>query len=346
MDILETSRAEQEAQIIRKWISRLATVLEDAHLGQFELLLREVGVQGNLTENNFRATKEQFDTLMRRLRRIQQNIYFKFYEAMDLLDLGLVGYAAISSGSVRNAINVLMNYQDVTTSSFYFRSEENANGMTISVFPYGPFMQHNDLIVEDALAGLWHFLDSLIQGKEEKYDCRVNFNFRSPHNFSAYDEYFGPIVNFDMPNAELRVPTKTLAMEISTANPDMSGLCLSICDRIFGRLQSRSDITRLVQQLILARPGARMLRLDEAANQLNMSVSQFRKKIYATGTSYKQIVLQTRMSLAQHYLSSTGLTIQEISYLLDYKNPGAFSRAYKNFFGKNPIDMKLDKQAS
>jgi len=46
------------------------------------------------------------------------------------------------------------------------------------------------------------------------------------------------------------------------------------------------------------------------------------------------------MALATHYLESTHLSIQEIAYLLDYAQPGPFSRAFKKYFGQSPRDRR------
>ena len=325
--------------MISRWISRLYLVVGDDNKRNFDAIIGAVGVTRD-ADIGYIATKEQFDTVMRRLRRMQEDIYFKFYETMDLLELGLLGYAAFSSGSVRNAINVLLKYQDLTTSSFYFQSHEVDGCLSIQVEPFSPYLQHNNLIVEDALAGIWHFVKALVSNVNVTQTCEVSFNYPEPEGAEMYAEYFSATIHFDAEKASLVLPKTVLDTPITTANSEMAELCLSICDRVFGRLRAGSDLTHTVQRLIMGRPADRMPRLEEAAAELNMSSSQFRKKLYGLGTSYRDIVLQTRMALAQHYLKSTVLNVQEISYMLDYKNPSAFSRAYKNFFNECAVDAK------
>ena len=79
-----------------------------------------------------------------------------------------------------------------------------------------------------------------------------------------------------------------------------------------------------------------MPRLEEAAGQLLLSPNQLRKRLYRSGTTYKALVLKTRMELARHYLLDTHLSVQEIAYLLDYATPAPFSRAFKQYFGLAP----------
>jgi AraC-like DNA-binding protein len=88
-----------------------------------------------------------------------------------------------------------------------------------------------------------------------------------------------------------------------------------------------------------------MLRLEEAADALLLSTARLRKRLYRAGTSYKQIVLEVRMALALHYLESTPLTVQEVAFLLDYSQPGPFSRAFKKYYGYPPSDVRRSRQA-
>jgi AraC-like DNA-binding protein len=68
----------------------------------------------------------------------------------------------------------------------------------------------------------------------------------------------------------------------------------------------------------------------------HMSVNQFRKRLYREETSYKKVVLDLRMALAQYYLDTTALSVQEIAYMLDYSQPAPFSRAFASYYGYPP----------
>jgi AraC-like DNA-binding protein len=116
---------------------------------------------------------------------------------------------------------------------------------------------------------------------------------------------------------------------------------MDMCERLLGPgSNTRADTVRALRRRLLNRPGKHMLKLEEAAEEMCMSTAQLRKRLYRAGTSYKNIVLEVRMALARHYLESTHLTIQEIAYLLDYAQPGPFSRAFKKYFGTPPISVR------
>jgi AraC-like DNA-binding protein len=88
--------------------------------------------------------------------------------------------------------------------------------------------------------------------------------------------------------------------------------------------------------MLISRPDRRIPAIEDAAEQFHMSVNQFRKRLYRENTSYKTLVLDLRMALAQYYLDTTALSVQEIAYLLDYSQPAPFSRAYSTYYGRPP----------
>jgi AraC-like DNA-binding protein len=101
-----------------------------------------------------------------------------------------------------------------------------------------------------------------------------------------------------------------------------------------------------VRRLLISRPGRRVPRLEEAARELHLSTAQLRKRLYKADTTYKRIVLEVRMALAWHYLTSTPLSVQDVAYLLDYAQPAPFSRAFKTYFGVPPVGCRQDAGAA
>ena len=83
-----------------------------------------------------------------------------------------------------------------------------------------------------------------------------------------------------------------------------------------------------------------MYRLEEAAQQLHLSSTQLRKRLYRADTSFKNLVLEIRMELAKHYLLDSRLTVQEIAYLLDYSQAAPFSRAFKSHCEFSPDQFR------
>ncbi len=125
-------------------------------------------------------------------------------------------------------------------------------------------------------------------------------------------------------------------MVAAAAWPQLTPFAKQSVERLLGAGGASRETSQIVRRLLLSRPGRRMYRLEEAAAQLRLSASQLRKRLYRSGTSYKELVLEIRMALVKHYLDDTDLSVQEIAYLLDYSQPAPFSRAFKTYYGLSP----------
>jgi AraC-like DNA-binding protein len=247
-----------------------------------------------------------------------------------------MGYAAINSGTVGRAMNFLYRYHELTSDRYH--DSLTIDGHLASVTPL-PLMAHiHDFknIAEDSLAGNWRTLCLLIGPGIEASRARANFDFPEPPYADTYVEVFGCPVKFNAEKNELVFPAAWLELPIATANETMSDVCTAMCERLLGAGDASRETDQVVRRLLLSRPGRHMYRLEEAAAELNLSTTQLRKRLYRAGTSYKNLVLEIRMALAQHYLEDTNLTVQEIAYLLDYSQAAPFSRAFKSYFGQSP----------
>jgi AraC-like DNA-binding protein len=159
----------------------------------------------------------------------------------------------------------------------------------------------------------------------------------APSYAATYESVFaGARMTFSAAASELRFPSHWLKCPVDHAMQGMEDVYTAMCERVLGPGDGIRDTAQRVRRLLLSRPGRRMYRLEEAAENLHLSATQLRKRLYRKNTSYKALVLEIRMELAKHYLLDTCLTLQEIAYLLDYSQAAPLSRAFKLYFGVSP----------
>jgi AraC-like DNA-binding protein len=268
------------------------------------------------------------------------DISLRMFGTAELSDLGVIGYAAISSDTVGRALNFLYRYHELTTDRYHDFLTVEDDVVYVAPVPLMAHIQDFKNIAEDSLAGNWRTLGLLLGPKVNLSLAQVRFDFPPPDYEKTYREVFSCPVHFNADRNELLFPASWLQRPIASANQTMADVCTAMCERLLGTGESSRETSQVVRRLLLSRPGRRMYRLEEAAEALNLSTAQLRKRLYRAGTSYKKLVLEIRMALAQHYLLDTSLAIQEIAYLLDYSQPAPFSRAFKTYFGRAPEDSR------
>jgi len=342
------SRQEEESRIVVNWLRRIQDILRDQ--GPPNLFLRAIeraGVSGDDLKSGEGLSHSHLDVVIDFIRQQVPDLTLRMLKTSELLDLGLMGYAALSSGTLGNALKVLLRYQDLTSDRYTEETEMEGHCFSIRPIPRWQYVSRLRNIAEDCLGGNWRAIELLLGPEADLKGASAHFAFPEPEYSAAYYDVFEPCtVKFDAEKTELRVPQKWLPLTVSSANVVMSGVTAAVCERMLGPGRgTRMDTSRAVRRLLLSRPGKRMLRLEEAAEELLMSTAQLRKRLYRAQTSYKNIVLETRMGLARHYLESTPLSIQEIAFLLDYAQPGPFSRAFKKYYGFPPRNARITGQA-
>lgn len=82
--------------------------------------------------------------------------------------------------------------------------------------------------------------------------------------------------------------------------------------------------------------------IDAVSRKLGVSRRSLQRELTKEGTSYSKILDSTRASLAYTYLSRDELSIDEISFLLGYKDPNSFYRSFQGWTGKTPSEVRSE----
>jgi AraC-like DNA-binding protein len=84
---------------------------------------------------------------------------------------------------------------------------------------------------------------------------------------------------------------------------------------------------------------------EQVAQVLNMSVSSLQRRLREEGSSFQQVLLATRKSLAHDYLIVEKKTATEAAFLLGYQSSSQFFKAFKNWYGLTPMEYQTKHSA-
>ena len=76
------------------------------------------------------------------------------------------------------------------------------------------------------------------------------------------------------------------------------------------------------------------------ASELFMSSRTLQRKLEDEGTSYNDVLNETRRELALRYIKEESLPLTEVSFLLGFSDSAAFSRAFKRWQGLSPSEYR------
>jgi len=340
------SHADERSRIAARWLAHLEECLGEDGAVCFDEALRKTGVTREALRDEKDLDIDQLEEAIRFARRRRPDIRLRLMKSLQAPDIGIMGFAAMSSDRIDKAFEITLSYHELTSSRYDLVLTVEGDESVIRPIVKPAYFHEMLDTAEDSLAGMWRLLE-LFLGAAMKPDFAracAHFEHPEPKYVDAYADTFKCRCQFEATRTELRFPAEWLELQVATANPAVAELCRSMCVRILGPPHDRSKTSEDVARLLLSRSGRKILALEEAAEKMNMSSSQLRKRLYREGTSYKRIVAETRMALAKHYLNTSRLTVQNIAYLLDYSEAAAFTRAFKREVGVSPQQYRHHAQ--
>jgi len=267
-------------------------------------------------------------------------------QKFSLVDYGILGYASISSPTLRHLLETFFRFQQIVGSSTTFWEGlrvEDENAM-IEIHSTCITDQLVRFDVEEAL-GQWTTASNQFFRETVSMFTRISLSYNRPHYAEDMEALLGCPVFYGTERNEMVFPSALLDEPIVMANELTAQLCEQQCNTILQSLTQQVGLVDQVRKLIINNPG-RIPIPEDIASQLHMSYRTLRRHLREEGTSFKEIHNDVRMGMAAEYLRQTELTTQEITVLLGYSEASNFHRAFKAWHGKTPGEYRLDARSN
>ena len=261
-----------------------------------------------------------------------------FGESLQLAALGAVGEIIKSSESVGHAVSIAASLTPAITDDLVMEVAKEKKRFTIRLRTrdgeIDDFVarQVADMLMVFTIHELNGFLLTRIQPDTVTYPYKLShageyervFRTKSIANSSEYSVTF---------------PSKYWDEPIITANYEIQQLFLEKV-RLSSSEHRADEISFQVKILdyLMKNSYLGILTLEDVAANFNMSPRSLQRRLQEESTTFQQLADSVKKSLAIHYLQSGKHQIKEISSILGYNELSAFSRAFKRWTGKPPMD--------
>ncbi|WP_420583892.1 helix-turn-helix domain-containing protein [Ruegeria sp.] len=252
----------------------------------------------------------------------------------------LLSYVVLNSPTVGEAIEKAVNYARLARgfAKLSFYNEER--GMFLEIDSIAQLMRadgaHNEFRISALLTSLQiaaetrlpvleiRFPHEMTEEKRARISGALSVNVRQSQRV--------PGILFDM--SVLDIPIKdTDPGLLSHLEAHVQSLMKDLAPVI-------GETSSLVQSEITSRLSFSAPTQDEIAKTLGMSISTLGRKLAKEGTTYKQLLKDTRKRLAEQYLDDPKLSLSEIAFALGYSDQAAFTNAYKTWTGRSPGSVR------
>jgi AraC-like DNA-binding protein len=259
-----------------------------------------------------------------------------------LSTLGPLSVVLSQEPDLRSALRLLNGYERSYNEALHLGLDE-ANGLaTIRLWlEFGepvPVRQSLDL----ATAALHGIIRQLLGRAWEPLS--VCFSHPRPAALDAYHEVFGPRLQFDHPFTGLVFFGDQLDARNTMSDPLLRPYSRQFLESIPApRGRTVGDrVRRLVDMLL---PLGRCSTL-QVARSLGVTQRTLHRQLAGEQESFSAIVDATRAAWAERYLANDRYTLTEVSELLGFTAPSAFSRWFRHRFDVSPTQWRAMARSS
>jgi AraC-like DNA-binding protein len=260
-----------------------------------------------------------------------------YAERLDLDAFHVVGHLARTSRTVGEAFERVVAYSRLLHDAG--RTELERAGATYLLFPGcrglpTPPTRH----VAEFNTASAVMLTRFVSGRPDWCPQAVAFEHPAPARLVEHRRLFGVTPTFGAPETSLVLDAGTLALPVRESSPSRLGQYLEgyakallealpdVGDDLQGQVL-RSLVTGLTHNQVSIEP---------IAARLGLTPRTLQRRLAEHGTRFSNLVDEARRRTAERYLSDDSLPLAEVSFLLGFKDPSTFHRAFRRWTGKPP----------
>jgi AraC-like DNA-binding protein len=249
----------------------------------------------------------------------------------------VVGYALMSSRTLKEGFTRLVRYQRIIAegADLSFRPLGEGYGLVLSI--HGDSLPPARQSAEASLAYALAFCRWMTA--KPITPLKICLQGEPPVDLEPYQQVFQAPLQFNSEHYALLFSRADMDIPLPSANLALAQLH----DRFAGEYLARFADTRVTHQArqVLCRllPQGEPKR-DSVAQTLCLSPRTLQRRLQEEGTSFQQLLDDTRRELVVQYLTQPNLTLLEIAYLLGFADPSNFFRAFRRWFACTPGEYR------
>ena len=246
---------------------------------------------------------------------------------------GMLGYAALSSGTIRQALELVEHYAPLRTSLISISHTVHAGELRIVFAETRPLGDIQRLVLEAVMLSIKNVLDSISMGV-----CQVKtiaFPFDAPDYAPLARDLFRCDVQYGQPWAGAALPPEVIDVPLKMADPEAFREAALICQRELDKLTANESLAARVRRLLLEKQNG-FPSLQVTARMFHMTPRTLHRRLVDEGTSFHELLEDVRRTLAVEHVKSGRFAIEEIAYMLGYSDLANFRRAFRRWESVSP----------
>lgn len=252
-----------------------------------------------------------------------------------LSSYGIWGFALLSSPTLRSAVDVALQFLDLTFAFCDIEGRIVGDDLQLVVRGARLPAESERFLVERDLAGVRTIQRDLFL--EPLPVARVALTFPAPADdcLDRYRGVFGVVPEFGAEESLIAFPVELLDRPLPQANEVTQAMALDQLRDLLAHRLTRTGLAGEVRDILLGRlgdpPSAAMV-----AALFHVSDRTLRERLAGEGTSFRALLDEVRERVAEELLVKGNLPVAEVSARLGYVEVSSFSQAIRRWKGMGP----------
>jgi AraC-like DNA-binding protein len=282
-------------------------------------------------------------TVVERARRLtgEPALAFAMGLHMRLSWHGFLGFAAMTSGTVREALELAQRFIRTRTSAIELSTyvEGTLASMVLEERePLGPLREFTVIML---LVGIGQIArDVTGQSITGVAECAFPEPAYAAPVLSRAADLGAGTMRFDRPAHRLLFDASILELPVVTSDPAAMELASAQCDRELARqADAEADAGTFlgdVRKAMSPRSGDGFRSLEEVARKLHLSTRTLKRRLAEQGSSFSEVLDEVRRQRALLLLEDRHLALEEVAARLGYSDAANFTRAFRRWTGQTP----------
>jgi AraC-like DNA-binding protein len=169
---------------------------------------------------------------------------------------------------------------------------------------------------------------------------RVSFGHPPHQESDEVERFFGTTVEYGGRADHLWLDRETAALPLRASDSKLSAILLRYADSLLVAVPDHAGFVSRAHHAVAHELSRGHASVARGAARLGMSARTLQRRLRSHHTSHRQLLDDTRFDLASAYLCDPSVSITEMSFLLDFADVSAFTRAFKRWSGMTPSEFR------
>ena len=292
----------------------------------------------SLDEPKSRVTIRQVESLLAAAERLSGrfDLGFELGRRVKTTSHDILGYALLTSPTLRHALRLLSSYQRLINPAFTLELQHHGGRMDLVYRPAMALSHRAMRVLQETIAvSNHHEFGSLLKRDLPPYD--IYFSIERPPHAGRYADLASARVHWGdlLPGLRLSMDVALLDMPLAMADPRAMQAAEQRCVAMMRDARGSPRWSEWCRMMLREAEDSQPT-LEQLARFVNLSARTLSRYLDAENTGFRELSLQVRTERAKRLLEKGGQSVTRIAYRLGYSDVASFIRSFRGRTGCSP----------